>query len=99
MGRIKKTPHQFLRNVVTGSLVAVVVVAICGGIMKHLLIFMLTGIIEGTGIVVPVAGMFALYATILLLVVGDRLITYFMTPAETKPKVRRQAPARRRYSH
>lgn len=99
MRRIKKTPHQFLRNVVTGSLVAIVVVALMGGIMQNVLIFMLTGIIEGTGVVVPVWGMFALYASILTLFVGDRLVTYFLTPVETKPKTPRHTPARRRYSH
>ncbi len=99
MRRVKKTPHQFLRNIVTSSLVAVVVVAIGGGIMQNVFIFMLTGIIEGTGIVVPVGGMFALYASILTLIVGDRLIAYFMTPVTTKPKVRRHASVRRRYSH
>ena len=99
MRRVKKTPHQFLRNVVTGSLVAVVVVAIGGGIMKNVLVFMLTGIVEGTTVVVPVGGMFTLYAIILTLIVGDRLVAYFLTPVETKPKTRRQAPARRRYSH
>lgn len=99
MSRVKKTPHQFLRNVVTGSLVAVVVVAIGGGIMKNVLVFMLTGIVEGTSIVVPVGGMFALYAIILAFIVGDRIVAYLVTPAETKPKARRQAPARRRYSH
>lgn len=94
-----------MRNIVTGSLVAVVVVAIGGGIMKNVLVFMLTGIIEGTGVVVPVWGMFTLYAGILTLIVGDRILMHFFIPTtEKKPKTKRtviprQASVRRRYSH
>lgn len=100
MRRVKKTPHQFLRNIVTGSLVAITAVVIGGGILQNVMLFMLSGMIAGTGIVIPVGGMFTLYVSIFLLFVGDRVITYFFTPIDSKPKVRRaSSTTRRRYVH
>ncbi len=107
MATIKRAKYQFLRNLVTGSLVTIVLVALIGGLMKNILIFMLTGIIEGTSIVVPVWGMYLIYAGIFLVIIADMYLEYrlenrhiktirVINPTPVLPA--RQLP-RRRYSH
>ena len=65
MARAKKKRYQLLRNVVLGALVFIMLGMILGGIAQATIVFMLTGIISGTTIVIPVWGMLALYMSII----------------------------------
>lgn len=65
MARARKTRYQFLRTVVLGMVVFVVLGALIGSFIQAALIFMLTGIISGTQVVIPVWGMALIYAGII----------------------------------
>ncbi len=73
MAQAKKKRHQLLRNVALGALVFIMAGALLGSIIQAILVFMLTGIISGTTIVVPVWGMIVVY---LFIVMGFSLVYY-----------------------
>lgn len=68
MARTRKKRYQLLRNVVLGALIVMMLAMIVGAMAHAIMIFMLTGIISGTTIVVPVWGMATLYISIVVLV-------------------------------
>lgn len=72
MACAKKRRFQLIRNLVLGALVFSMLGMLIGGLAQSVIIFMLTGIVIGTPIVVPVWGMFALYVSIC----GFILLTY-----------------------
>lgn len=74
MARAKKVRYQLLRNAVLGTLLFIMLGMIVGGLAQATLIFMLTGIISGTTVVVPVWGMAVIYTSILA-VIG---LTYYI---------------------
>lgn len=61
MARKRKVRYQLLRNIVLGAVILIMLGALIGGAAQSVVIFMLTGRIDGTPFVVPVWGMFALY--------------------------------------
>lgn len=74
MAKVKKKRYQLLRNIVLGALVFILLANIAGGLAQATIIFMLTGIIGGTNIVVPVWGMVTLYMGLVCLLA----LTYYI---------------------
>lgn len=74
MAKAKKKRYQLLRDVVLGALVFIMLAVISGGIAQAAVVFMLTGIVGDTNIVVPVWGMVALYMGVLSLI----SLTYYI---------------------
>lgn len=98
MARAKKKQYQVLRNVVLGTLVFIMLGMMVGGLAQAVLIFMLTGIVEGTPIVVPIWGMLTIYMSIIAFI----CLTYYIDRELEQQHLKRlQAPSklpRRRYS-
>lgn len=99
MARARKKRFQLLRTIVLGALVFIITGMIAGGIAQSVLIFMLTGYITGTTIIVPVWGMFALYLGIIAFI-G---LTYYLDHELEQHYLRKHQASRklprRRYSH
>ena len=74
MSRTKKRRFQVLRNVVLGTLVFLMLAMLIGGLAERVIVFMLTGIIDGTTYVVPVWGMYCIYSGIIVFL----LFTYYI---------------------
>ena len=64
MARVRKKRYQALRTVVLGTTVLFVLSTLLGSLAEAIFIFMLTGIVAGTSVVVPVWGVLAIYAGI-----------------------------------
>lgn len=99
MARPRKIRYQKLRNFVLGALVFIMLGMIIGGLAQAIIVFMLTGIISGTNIVVPVWGMVVLYMSIAAFVgltyhIDRELENHYLQ----KLNAQRRLP-RRRYSH
>ncbi len=98
MAKSRKNKYTGLHNIILGALVFVTLGILVGGLAQAILVFMLTGLISGTTYVVPVWGMFTIYAGIAGFILLTYLVDYELEARFTKKHQASRLP-RRRYSH